>query len=729
MSSANRVEGDLDIDVASLFASLWRSKFKILFASLVITGLAAAAVLTVSPKYRAETRILIQTGESVYTRPDTGLVDEARPVLDAEGVASQVELLASSEVLGKVAKELTLAGKPEFDPANASLSDRIMTILNRRPELGLEDSIIAKMRERLKIYRVESSRVIVVEFSSKDPELAASVPQAIANTYLANQQAAKLQTDTSATDWLKPVIDDLSVKVKEAEAKVADYRSQNDILDGQNNAVLATQQLSELSTELTRVRAARANSEAKAQSIRAIIESGASVDTVPEILASGLIQRLREQQVQLKSQIADLSITLLDNHPRIKGLRSQLADLDGQIRAEAAKVLKSLETEAKTAGLREKELAANLSGLKAESSRVGDEEVGLRALEREANAQRDLLESYLTRYREAASRKDSKYQVPDARIFSAASKPSEPYFPKFIPTVSAAFAGSLIILSVLKLLRELFSGRAFRQSVTIPVAAQAAPQFAAIEEPTVAAPQTAAVFEEAVMPEPDEPDPVVVVPQTVAAVEEAVVPEPDEPDIDDELTIASVASRLVNEGHTCAVIVSPEGDEASASSVLLARELADQGLKVVLLDLTANSAAARPMTDGLALPGITNLLAGGATFSVIIHNDVYSDAHVIPTGTADAAKAAKAVERLPMVINALVSAYDMVLVECGPSTVAGIERLVVPGSSLLVSIVDPEHEAALSSMRALIAGGYEDLIFVTPVGTVTNEPVPGRSVA
>ncbi len=706
MASANRLDGDLDIDVAHLFASLWRSKFKILFWSLVITALAAAVVLMVSPKYMAETRILIETRESVYTRPDTGMIDEARPVLDAEGVASQVELLGSSEVLGQVAKQLKLAQKPEFDPANASLTDKIMTILNRRPELGLDDSIIAKMRERLKIYRVESSRVIVVEFSSKDPELAASVPQAIANAYLTNQQAAKLQTDTSATDWLEPVIKDLSAKVKDAEAEVANYRSQNDILDGQNNAVLATQQLSELSTEMTRVRAARANSEAKAQSIRAVIESGASIDTIPEILSSSLIQRLREQQVQLKSQIADLSITLLDNHPRIKGLRSQLADLDGQIRSEAAKVLQSLETEAKTAALREKELMANLNGLKAESSRVGDEEVGLRALEREANAKRDLLASYLTRYREASSRKDSKYQVPDARIFAPAAKPSEPYFPKFIPTVTAAFAGSLIILSVLTLLRELFSGRALQQAVTAPVQVPVQVQDAS---PVAANDELSAV-----------------VSQEQVAIVDVVEPEPD---IDNELTISAVASRLVDEGHTCAVIVSPEGDEASASSVLLVRELADQGLKVVLLDLTANSAAARPMTDGLALPGITNLLAGGATFSSIIHNDVYSDAHVIPTGTADPARATKAVERLPMVINALVSAYDMVLVECGPSTVAGIKRLVVPGSTLLVSIINPEHKEALSTMTELIAGGYDDLILVTPVGTQSHEPLPGRSVA
>ncbi len=67
-----------------------------------------------------------------------------------------------------------------------------------------------------------------------------------------------------------------------------------------------------------------------------------------------------------------------------------------------------------------------------------------------------------------------------------------------------------------------------------------------------------------------------------------------------------------------------------------AREMADTGLRVVLLDLTSNSAAARPMTDGLALPGITNLLSAEAQFSDGIHaRPVYSDAHVIPAGTAN----------------------------------------------------------------------------------------------
>ena len=136
--------------------------------------------------------------------------------------------------------------------------------------------------------------------------------------------------------------------MKEAEARVANFRAQSDLLIGQNNSVLATQQLSELSTELSRVRANRAAAEANAESVRAVLESGASLDALPEVLSSTLIQRLRERQVQLKADIADLSTTLLDNHPRIRALavatrRSRPTDTHGsRERAEG------LATEAKT---------------------------------------------------------------------------------------------------------------------------------------------------------------------------------------------------------------------------------------------------------------------------------------------------------------------------------------------------------------------------------------------
>ena len=120
-----------------------------------------------------------------------------------------------------------------------------------------EERVLKTLREKLNIYRVEHSRVIVVEFSSEDPALAEAIPNAIADAYLAVQQRAKSQSNADATDWLEPEIADLSRRVKDAEQKVATFRSQSDLFVGQNNSVLADQQLSELSTELSRVRANR----------------------------------------------------------------------------------------------------------------------------------------------------------------------------------------------------------------------------------------------------------------------------------------------------------------------------------------------------------------------------------------------------------------------------------------------------------------------------------------
>jgi uncharacterized protein involved in exopolysaccharide biosynthesis/Mrp family chromosome partitioning ATPase len=700
--SGSAVRGsDVDVDLGTLFASIVRDWKLILAVTVAVTGLAFLGAWLSTPHYQAETRILIETTESVFTRP-TPAGDGDRPILDEEGVTSQVEVITSSDLLRQVATKLELGKLKEFDEqASMGTIGRLMVLVGLKSDPGgvaAEDRVLKTMREKLRVYRVERSRVIVINFSSEDPKLAAAVPNAIADAYLSIQQQAKLTSNASATEWLEPEIADLRERVKNAETKVAEFRAQSDLMVGQNNSALATQQLSEMSTELSRIRAARATAEANAQSLRDAIATGRSLDTMPDVLSAPLIQRLRERQVQLNTQIADLSTTLLDNHPRIKALRSQLLDLDEQIRSEARNILRGLETEAETARLRETKLVANLNNVKAESARVGDKEVELRALEREASAQRELLESYLTRYREAASRADRAYLPADARIFSRASVPFEPYFPKIVPIVGAALVASLLVMAIVTLLRELFSGRAMRPApsrLVEPVARIAMPDLpaAAEEQRPVAAPARRA---------------------------------PN----DNRLTVSAAAERLISTGASRAIFVSPEGDEGAASAVLVAREVADSGLRVVLLDLTAGGAASMPMLETNAIPGITNLLVSESQFSHVIHADIYSDCHVVPVGTANAARAMRAAERLPIILNSLGSAYDMVVVECGPADSEGIRRLVTPGTQVFVSALEPLDVSVDATARELAANGYADVLMVKPEEYETPSPnAPSRTAA
>ena len=707
MSGAASRANDVDVDLGTLFASILRDWKRIFAVAFVVTALAFVAAWLATPHYRAETRILIETRESIYTRPNPNGDQSNDPALDEVGVASQVEVITSTDLLKQVADKLGLGRLEEFDEqANMGIVGRLLVLsgLKSDPgELAKEDRVLKTMRDKLRVYRVEQSRVIVVEFSSEDPKLAETVPNAIADAYLAMQQAAKLQSNNDATKWLEPEIEDLRKRVKDAETKVANFRAESDLMIGQNNAALATQQLSEMSTELPRVRAAKAQAESKAQGLRDAINNGGSLDAMPDVMSSPLIQRLRERQVQLNTDIADLSTTLLGNHPRIKSLRSQLADLDSQVRDEARKILRGLETEAETAKLREAKLVSSLNVVKAESARVGDKEVELRALEREAAAQRELLESYLTRYREASSRGDREYLPADARIFSRATVPSEPYFPKILPIVGAAFVGSLLIMAIITLLRELFSGRAMR-----PAAGGAFDPVEQIEMPAVAPSY---------------------VEQPVAVERQPVAPPRRAPN-DNRLTVISAAERLITGGASRAIFISPEGDEGAASAILVAREVSDAGLRVLLLDLTSSGAAGAPMLEDATLPGITNLLCAEAQFSDVIHADPYSDCHVIPVGTANAARAMRAADRLPIIMESLTTAYDVVIVECGPADADGIRRLVSDGTQVFVSALELEDRSIAATAANLAEGGYAGVLMVKPE-TIEPPPapLPSRSAA
>lgn len=716
MSSVHTTS-DVDVDLGKLFASLIENWRRIVAVAFVVTGLAFMLAWTATPRYKAETRILIETRESVFTR--TALAGEgSNPILDEEGVTSQVEVVGSTDILKQVAQKLQLSKLPEFDEASSmSLLGRLLVIAGLKADPGEippDERVLKAFRERLTVYRVERSRVIVIEFSSQDPKLAAEVPNAIADAYVAVSRDAKLQSNADATDWLQPEIADLSEKVKAAEAKVAAFRSQSDLLLGQNNSVLATQQLSELASELSRVRAGRAAAEANAQSVRAVLDNGGSLEALPDVLSSGLIQRLRERQVQLKADIADLSTALLGNHPRIRALNSQLADLERQIRQEADKIQKGMETEAKTAQLREQQLIADLNALKAASARAGDQEVELRALEREAAAQRELLESYLTRYREASSRTERSYLPADARIFSRATVPGEPYFPKILPIAGAALVGSLLIMAVATLLRELFSGRAMR-----PAPRPAIEPVGQVPMPSIQAPPAETVVE--VRPATPKPKPEL---HPSLATYVPRVP------ILGEVSVERAAEKLVAGGATRAIFVSPEGDEAAAAAVLVAREVADAGLRVLLLDLTSSGAASRPMLESGVYPGITNLLASEAQFTDVIHADLYSDCHVIPPGTADPAHAMRAIDRLPIIMNSLTTAYDVVVVECGVADADAIRRLVSAATEVMVSVLEPTDEAIVLAAADLEAGGYGKPTLVTPAGYEPPfSPFPDRSAA
>ncbi|RAZ88416.1 chain-length determining protein [Mesorhizobium hawassense] len=741
--SVQSAAADVDVDLRQLFASLGRNWLRIVVVTLLVTGLAFALAWLATPYYKATAKLEIGSRESEFTRPP-GTNDDDKPILDEQGVATQVQIISSPDILKQVATKLNLDKLPEFDETlKMSALGRVLVLVGLKSDpfdIPPEERVLNAMHDKLNVYAVEKTRAIAIEFASKDPKLAAAVANGIADAYIASKGDAKLESNAAATDFLAPEIADLQNRVKDAEAKVAAFRAQSDLLMGGNNAVLPTQQLAELSSELSRVRANRAAAEASAESVRRALQNGGSLDSVPEVLSSELIQRLRERQVELRANIADLSTTLLDNHPRIRALKSQLADLDGQIRNEAQKIIRGLSAQAQTAKAREDQLVADVNTLKAASARAGEQQVQLDALQRDANVQRQQLESYMTSYNAVASRKDRKYSPVAASLIAQAQVPSQPYFPKIGPITGAAAAASLLLMAIGTLLGELFSGRAMRpaagarfaniEQVAMPVARTESAVAADGEGDSPFAPYEAAMRHERLPEEPRMAETRAMEADPIEAKQSMPAPKPEPlPSRLGEIDVDKAAEKLIASGTARAIFVSPEGDEAAASAVLVAREVSDAGLRVLLLDLTASGAASRPMLDSSLFPGITNLLASEAQFSDVIHPDLYSDAHVVPVGTADPVRAMRAADRLPIIMQSLTTAYDLVVVECGPADAQGIGRLVGDGTEVFLSMLEADDQVTQAAFK-LIENGYPNLTLVTPVGhEPPGTPVPGRRSA
>src|SRR5882724_1556505 len=153
--SVQSAAADVDVDLRQLFTSLARNWLRILVVALVVTGLAFAFAWLATPHYKAETKLLIETLESALTGPD-GTNDNDKPILDEEGVASQVEVISSTDILKQVASKLNLSRLPEFDEAaKMSALSRLLVIVGLKSdpnEIPPEERVLKKMREKLNVY-------------------------------------------------------------------------------------------------------------------------------------------------------------------------------------------------------------------------------------------------------------------------------------------------------------------------------------------------------------------------------------------------------------------------------------------------------------------------------------------------------------------------------------------------------------------------------------------------
>jgi polysaccharide biosynthesis transport protein len=659
---------DGDLDVRALGRALWRKKLWILAPTLLVALITAAAVNIVTPKYKSEARLLYDGRENVFLRPEAEKSNADHGAADAETLTSQVQLVLSRELAREVIAKLKLNERPEFDPVLRSMSPLkyllVLAGISRDPmRTTPEERVLEAYFDRLTAYPFDRSRVIVIEFQSADPELAALVANAVADGYLALQQEVKQDQTRAAGQWLSDKIEALRRKVADAEAKAEEFRSKTSLFVGTNNTTLSNQQLGEFNSRLAAARGQKSDAETRARLIRDMLRRGEQIDA-SDIVNSERIRRLSEQRAILRAQLAEQSSTLLDGHPRIKELKAQIADFDQQIRSEADMMVRTLESDAKIAQENVASLSTVLDGLKRQAASTNQEDVQLRALDREARAQRDLLESYLAKYREATARDSIGAAPADTRVISRAIVSNTPYFPKKLPIVLVAIFATMAVCMGFVTTSELM------RNSSSPVRAEALPASGRLAATTH--PDLGVAF---------------------SAIDEVA----------DQLRGAGQGGRRV------AVFGSSRYVGTTLASITLARAMARDS-KAVLVDLALGAPNLAVISMDPAAPGVADVVRGTASFGDVITRDRLSRLHLVAAGRVGPdGPAIIASPRLTMMLEALARSYDHVVVDAGAVTEAAVERVfqLAPRAVLVTS--DQSTLATKAGRERLAGSGYGDI--------------------
>jgi uncharacterized protein involved in exopolysaccharide biosynthesis/Mrp family chromosome partitioning ATPase len=683
-------------DMRGLGRVLWAKKTKILGITLLSAATAFAVVNTMTPRYRSESRLLLEARENVFLRAEADKNGGDRNNIDTEAVTSQIQLVLSRDLAREVIKQANLASQPEFDPsiAGMSLSKSLLGLfgVGRDPSsLTPEERTLESYYDRLNVYAVEKSRVIAVDFDSANPELAAKVANTIAETYLKMQQSSKQDQTRAAGNWLAGEIADLRTKVADAEAKVDAYRTKSNLFSGSNNTSLPSQQLTEINSQIAAARGQKADLEARARQLREVIRSGKPIES-SDIANSDSMRRLIEQRNALRSQLAEQSTTLLDQHPRIKELKAQIAEVEREMHTEGERLARQLENDAKVAGDRLETLTASLDTVKKLASQTNEQDVQLRALERDAKTERDLLESYLAKYREATARDNINAAPPEARIISRASPAIKPDYPKKLPTVLIAAFAAFALSAGFTVTGALLAPPPSYGYGYAP-AAYAAPAY--MPAP-MAAPMMPRVVSPPLMPAampPPMSTPMSSVPISVSSVDQ----------------IAQTLRQAGDAGRRVTVIGTMRNAGTTYAAIALSRTLAKDS-NVVLIDLAFGAPNLSIISIDPKAPGIAELVRGTASFGDIITRDQYSTVHLVSTGHvgSDAAMLS-ASPMLATVVEALVRSYDHVVIDIGSAADVEVERFApLAGRAVLVA-ADPANPSTRAARERLMQAGFADV--------------------
>ena len=459
---ARRLENDAP-DLLQAWRTIWRRKWSILALVLIVTMVAALGTFAITPTYRAGSTLLIEQKkanvvsiEQVYGLEGAG----------NEYLQTQFELLRSRGLAERVVKKLNLTTHPAFDPrqqpaplidikgllSGFDIGQAIPVTLPEDLEEDSVDPVEAKILDevtkdfmkRVSIAPLGKSQLVKVQVDMDDPRLAAKAANALADGFIESQLEASMEMSMSATNWMNSRLQELRVKLKEAEGKLQAYREQENLVDVDGVSTINAAELSATSDRMIDARRQRAEAESQYRQVQANRGGGwQKLATLPAVLGDPLIQQFKAEEARARAKVDELSKRYGKRHPAIEAARSDLNAASASLRTQVEQIVAGIERNYQLAQANENSLSASVEANKAQIQKISRKEFQVRELAREVEANRSLYDTFMTRLKETTATSDM--DSASARVVDRATPPTIPISPQRSLIVS--FAGVLALMA------------------------------------------------------------------------------------------------------------------------------------------------------------------------------------------------------------------------------------------------------------------------------------------
>ena len=401
-----------------------KRRWTVLATLSIILALTVIFTLKTTPLYQATSQIAIF--------PETPNVlgfkdgENSSPDYDYESaLETQAAILRSDALAMKVIETMRLDENPKFTPSATQRNGDSLPVSSMQPDPATAAGLLGRFRGGLFVQIIRNSRLVKVTYTDSDPRLATEIVNALVRTFTEENFKTKYEAVTQTSDWLSTELADLQMKVQTSEEKLVRYQKDHSILGVDEKQNIVTAKLDELNRELT---AAQTDRIQKESNYRLSAEGDpAAVSKTFHAGASGMLDKLRDKEADLNTQLAQVTTQFGTGYPKVVELSNQLKQVRKELADEEVRMQQQIRDEYLAALQRENLLTTAFNQQKQEANQLNESAIEYSVLKRDADANRQLYQDLLQRLKEAGV--SAGLRSSNIRVVDVARTPTNPIKP------------------------------------------------------------------------------------------------------------------------------------------------------------------------------------------------------------------------------------------------------------------------------------------------------------